>query len=377
MKKTTVDWGRYRAQFPITKRAIYFNHAAVSPLSVPVVEAMSSLIEGFYKEGILCEERVFARVEQVRRAVARLVGASVPEIAFAKNTTQGVLMAAHGIRWRRGDNVVMPGIEFPANVYPWLSLEKQGVRVKMVRPIDGRITVEMIERACTPRTRAVTISSVQFSNGFRADLEALGELCRGRGIYLHVDGIQSLGMLRCNVRRLKIDFLSAGGHKWLLGPTGSAFFYCRRDLIDELDVWNPGWLGVVNARAYLDYDATYRSDAKRWEEGSLNLYGIAGLGATVERFLEIGMANVERKILGLADRLDEGLRERGYRVTSPRGAGERSGIVCVNHERMDVGKLYQRLCDRGVVASLREGAVRFAPHFYNTEEEVERVLAML
>ena len=227
------------------------------------------------------------------------------------------------------------------------------------------------------RTRAVTISSVQYSNGFRADLETLGTFCREREIYLHVDGIQSLGMLRCDARKLKIDFLSSGGHKWLLGPSGSGFFYCRRELIDELDVWNPGWLGVVNAREYLDYDATFRSDAKRWEEGSLNLYGISGLGATVERFLEIGMANVERKILGLSDRLETGLKEQGYRVTSPRASKERSGIICFNHERKDVEGIYRKLCDRGVVASLREGAIRFAPHFYNTEEEVERVLAML
>ena len=149
MRKTaSIDWSRYRAQFPITKRAIYFNHAAVSPLSVPVVNAMAEVIEGFFKEGILCEERVFARMDEVRGAIARLIGASKREIAFAKNTTQAVLMAAHGIHWKRGDNVVMPGIEFPANVYPWLSLEKKGVRVKMIAPVAGRITADMIERAC-------------------------------------------------------------------------------------------------------------------------------------------------------------------------------------------------------------------------------------
>ena len=372
-----VNWSRYRAQFPITKRAIYFNHAAVSPLSVPVVKAMEDVIEGFFKEGILCEERVFARMDKVRGAVARLIGARKEEVAFAKNTTQAVLMAAHGISWKRGDNVVMPSIEFPANVYPWLSLEKRGVRVKMVAPVAGRITPDMIERACTARTRAVTISSVQFSNGFRADLETLGAFCRERGIYFHVDGIQSLGMLRCDARKLKIDFLSAGGHKWLLGPSGSGFFYCRKELIDELEVWNPGWLGVVNARAYLDYDPTFRGDAKRWEEGSLNLYGISGLGATVERFLEIGMANVEKKILALSDLLEAGLRERGYEITSPRGSAERSGIICFNHGKKSVDAIYQELCEWGVVASLRQGAIRFAPHFYNTRQEVELVLAML
>ena len=376
-KRAAIDWSRYRAQFPVTKRAIYFNHAAVSPLSEPVARAMNDIAESFLKEGILCEERVFGRVDEVRGAIARFVGARKEEIAFAKNTTQAVLMAAHGIRWKRGDNLVMPSIEFPANVYPWLALEKRGVRVKMIAPRDGRITVDMIAGACTARTRAVTISSVQFSNGFRADVAALGSFCRDRGIYFHVDGIQSLGMLRCDVRTMKIDFLSAGGHKWLLGPTGSGFFYCRRELIGELDMWNPGWLGVVDARNYLHFDPTYRDDAKRWEEGSLNLYGISGLGATIERFLEIGMANVERRILGLTDLLEEGLRERGYRITSARGARERSGIICFDRPKEDAAEIYRKLCDGGVVASLREGAIRLAPHFYNDEGEVERVLDLL
>jgi cysteine desulfurase/selenocysteine lyase len=376
-RRGAIDWSIYRAQFPVTNRAIYFNHAAVSPLSAPVVRAMNEVTESFLREGILCEERVFAKVEEARTATARLVGARTEEIAFTKNTTQGVLAAAHGIRWKRGDNIVMPAVEFPANVYPWLALAKRGVRVRMVAPREGRVTVDMVAEACTARTRAVTISSVQFSNGFRADVDAMGDFCRDRRIYLHVDGIQSLGMLRCDVRRMKIDLLSAGGHKWLLGPTGSGFFYCRRELMSELDVWNPGWLGVVNARAYLDYDPTPRDDARRWEEGSLNLYGICGLGAAVERFLEIGMPNVERRILGLTDLLEKGLRGRGYRITSPRGARERSGIICFDRPGTDTDEIYRRLSDGGVVASLRHGAVRFAPHFYNTEDEVERALGLL
>jgi selenocysteine lyase/cysteine desulfurase len=251
------------------------------------------------------------------------------------------------------------------------------VRVIFVPPRDGRITAEMLERACTERTRCVTVSSVQFSNGYRIDLEALGRFCRERGIYLHVDAIQSLGMLACDVRASKIDFLSAGGHKWLLGPAGTGFFYCRKELLDELDVWNPGWLGVKNARSYLEYDPTPLPDARRYEEGSFNLYGIAGLGASIERFLEIGTANVEEKILGLTDLLEEGIRSRGYSIVSPRGKEERSGILCFLHPGQGTEELYAKLSAARVVASLREGAIRLAPHFYNEGEEVERLLDLL
>jgi selenocysteine lyase/cysteine desulfurase len=370
-------WERYRKEFPAAKRHIYFNHAAVSPLSTRVLAAMNAVAGGFFEKGILCEDDVFGTVDAARKSAARLVGARPGEIAFVKNTTQGVLIAANGIRWRRGDNVVMPSIEFPANAYPWIALEKRGVRTVLVPPRDGRIAAETLAGACTARTRCVTVSAVQFSTGYRVDLAALGSFCRSRGIYLHVDGIQSLGMLRCDVRGMKIDFLSAGAHKWLLGPVGTGFFYCREELLDELDIWNPGWLGVRNPRAYLDYDPTPRADAGRFEEGSLNVYGIAGLGSTIERFLEIGTARVEKKILGLSDLLEEGLLSRGFVVTSPRGRTERSGIICFRHRAGRTEKLFERLMAKRVVVSLREGAIRLSPHFYNTDGEVARVLDLL
>ncbi len=371
------NWERYRKEFPAAKRYVYFNHAAVSPLSTRVLAAMNAVERGFFEKGVLCEDAVFGMVDSARSGAARLVGARPAEIAFVKNTTQGVLLAANGIRWRRGDSVVMPSIEFPANAYPWIALEKRGVRAVLVPPRDGRVTAEMLAGACTARTRCVTVSAVQFSNGYRVDLESLGSFCRSRGIRLHVDGIQSLGMLRCDVRAMKIDFLSAGAHKWLLGPVGTGFFYCREELLDELDVWNPGWLGVQNPRAYLDYDPTPRADAGRFEEGSPNLYGIAGLGATIGRFLEIGPARVEKRILGLTDLLEKGLLSRGYIVTSPRRKRERSGIICFRHPTARTEKLFDALMKKRVVASLREGAIRLSPHFYNTEGEVERVLDLL
>jgi selenocysteine lyase/cysteine desulfurase len=376
-KYANIDWSRYRKEFPAAKRYIYFNHAAVSPLSTRVIEAMEAVSNGFRAQGVLCEKEIFARIEKARKSAARLIGARSGEIVFTKNTTQGVLLAAGGIRWRRGDNVVMPSIEFPANVFPWLGLENRGVRVVFVKPLEGRITAEMLAAACTARTRCVTVSSVQFSNGYRVDLAELGRFCRERGIYFHVDGIQSLGMLRCDVRKMGIDFLSTGGHKWLLGPVGTGFFYCRRELLDELDVPNPGWRGVKNAWAFFDHDPTPRPDAARFEEGTLNLYGIAGLGASIDRFLEIGMANVERRILALTDSLEEGLRARGYVIASPRGDGERSGILCFRHPKIKTESLYRRLGAARVVVSLRTGTIRLTPHFYNTEIEVERVLDLL
>ncbi len=218
-------WNDVRSEFSTSGDIAYFNHAAISPLSLTsrqALDGLSALLAG----GALAEEEIFGRVAQVRSAAAELTGAAADEIAFVKNTTHGVQIAAGGIRWKDGDNVVMPSIEFPANVYPWMGLWRRGVELRMVEPADGLVTAEMLAEVCDSRTRAVTVSQVQFSTGQRIDLDALGDFCRGRGIFLHVDAIQGLGALEIDVGRSKIDFLSAGGHKWMMGLPGVGIFFC-------------------------------------------------------------------------------------------------------------------------------------------------------
>jgi selenocysteine lyase/cysteine desulfurase len=285
-----------------------------------------------------------------------------------------VQIASGGIRWNEGDNVVMPSIEFPANVYPWMGLLRRGVELRMVEPDEGLVTVDMLADVCDASTKAVTVSWVQFSTGHRIDLDELGAFCRNKGIYLHVDAIQGLGALEIDVKRSKIDFLSAGGHKWMLALPGVGIFYCRKELYGEIDIWNPGWTGVVNPRDYLDYDFTYREEAERFEEGSPNLHGIFALGVSIDRILKLGPDTVESRILSLTGRLADGLRDRGFRLISPLGDGEKSGILCFNSETEKAQSIFERLQEAGVVCSLRENAVRLSPHMYNTEEECEHVL---
>lgn len=373
----TTDWKGYRDEFPVTERYLYMNHAAVSPLSARVARAIRDVSDGLMARGNLFGEELFARVEEIRDSAGRMIGVSPGEIAFTRNTTQGVLTAAMGIRWREGDNVVMPSIEFPANVYPWMGLARFGVGVKLIEPREGRVTAGMLADACDDRTRLVTASLVQFSNGYRIDVGELGRFCRGRDILLHIDAIQALGMIDVDLSRLEVDFLSAGAHKWLLSVPGIGIFYVRKELIPRLEIWNPGWTGVVDPENFLSYDPTYRLDARRYEEGSMNFHGIYALGASIERFLEIGMGEVERRIISLTDLLRAGLEERGCGITSPRGPAERSGIICFTHPRRGTEELLGRLEAHGAVVSAREGSIRVSPHFYNTEEEIERLCALV
>jgi len=227
------------------------------------------------------------------------------------------------------------------------------------------------------RTRVISISFVEFVTGYRNDLKRIGELCRDRDIIFVVDAIQGMGALGIDVKGCNVDILSSDAHKWLLGPEGIACFYCSRERLDDIENVNVGWMSVIDESNYLNYDLTQKPDARRFEEGSYNMLGIHALHAAVRMLTEIGIPNIERRILSLTDMLAQGLREKGYRLISPMGKGERSGILTFCSDRFSSGELVKMLFENGVVTAHRSGYVRVSPHFYNSEDEIRKLLDLL
>lgn len=368
----------YRRLFPITEEYAYLNHAATAPYSGPVARAMDDFVANRHRRGGLDSQKWEDRLEQVRGLVAQLIAADPEEIAFTSNTSHSLNIVASGIDWREGDNLIGAETEFPANVYPWLNLQRLGVEVRLAPARDNRILVEDIAALMDERTRLVALSFVEFATGFRNDLRAIGQLCRERGIYFCVDGIQGLGALDLKVTQSPIDFLATGGPKWLMGPIGVGFLYCRRALIEKLIPTRVGWWSVVDRDDYFRYDSPLRDDARRFEEGSLNFLGIHGLGASLELLLEIGIPRIEERVLSLTDYLIAGLQRRGYNITTPIASPqERSGIVCFNHPHHALDDLEQRLRKARVIISKRSQVIRVSPHFYNDETDIDQLLNAL
>jgi selenocysteine lyase/cysteine desulfurase len=369
---------KYRHLFPITEEYAYLNHASIAPYSVPVAKAMDDFIARRHRRGWLDAQKWEDRLEEVRGLIAQLIVADPEEITFVSNTSHGLNIVASSIDWREGDNLIGAETEFPANVYPWLNLQRLGVEVRLAPARDNRILVEDIAALMDGRTRLVALSFVEFATGFRNDLRAIGQLCRERAIYFCVDGIQGLGALDLKVTQSSIDFLAAGGPKWLMGPIGAGFLYCRRALIEKLTPTRVGWWSVVDRDDFFRYDSPLRDDARRFEEGSLNFLGIHGLGASLELLLEVGIPRIEERVLGLTDYLIAGLQERGYHITTPVASPkERSGIVCFNHPHHALDDLEQRLRKARVIICKRGQAIRVSPHFYNDETDIDQLLDAL
>jgi selenocysteine lyase/cysteine desulfurase len=291
-------------------------------------------------------------------------------------------MIANGVDWREGDNVVTADCEFPANVVPWMRIKREfGVEVKMARERDCRLVTEEILNLIDDRTRVVALSFVEFGSGFRNDLAAIGRHCRERDVLFVVDAIQGLGALALDVEACAIDALSADAHKFLLGPEGVALFYVSRRAMEQVKPTVVGWLSVNNPEDYLNYDQPYAPSARRFEAGALNTAGVAGLGEAIELFLQIGLEKIESHLLDLGDYLCERLRERlmdrGYRVASSRRDGEKSAIICLRHEKYSAEELCHLLDDRRIITTPRLGRLRISPHFYNTREEIDRLIEAL
>ncbi len=373
------DWAGLRAEFPDMGEYTFLNHAASSPMPARVIRAMQEHLQRWpcYPSH---RADYAGRFQRARSAVAALVGATPEEMAFVQNTATGISMIAHGLPLRAGDEVLLTDMEYPANVYPWLSLEDKGVRARILPNRGGGLDVDMLRAAVTDRTRVVTVSSVQFLSGYRADLQAIGAFCHERHIYFVVDAIQSLGVIPMDVKAWHVDCLASGGWKWLMGPLGQALLFCRRELIPEMRPIVSGAEGVINEGHYLQYDPRPVDDANRFHAGDENSLGIVGLGAAVQMLLELDIARIERRILELTQYLIEGLRSRGYPVYSAVEPERRSGIV--TFWSPDVDALFARLGAAKVVVACRDDAsgkkyIRVSPHAYNTTEDIGRLLEVL
>ena len=365
-----------RAAMPIVERYCFLNHAAVAPICA----AAAAEIERFAREArdhAYLTGHWYRRAEETRALAAALIQASPEEVAFVKNTSEGIAFVANGLAWRPGDEVISTAVEYPANVYPWMDLQKRcGVRHIMVPERNGRIDPEEIIAAITPRTRLASLSHVEYASGFRHDLAKISAACRAKGALFCVDAIQTCGALPVNVRAMGIDFLSADGHKWLLGPEGCGIFYCRKELLGALQP-EIGWMNVVNSSDYANYDFTLRPDARRFECGSYNIPGVLALGAAIKLLLDVGIELVWARVLALTDQLCEMLAAKEYAVFSSRRAGEQSAIVSFTHPRHDLNKIVVDLEKQDIIVALRGGRLRASPHFYNTEDDLHRLVDAL
>ncbi len=368
-----VDFQALRAEFPTTRKWAYLNIANKAPLPRAAEEAASAFFRDI-RENAGAEAFSNGRVEAARESLARLLGVPSATLAFIKNTSEGLNIAAQALDLRAGENVLLTDKEHLNQIYAWRHLEARGVEVRWVRARGGRLPVEAFTGQMDAKTRAAALSYVTYGNGCRVDLPALCAACRERGIVSVVDGIQALGALAAPIPALGADIMVTGAHKGLLGLNGSGILYCREELIPRL---RPPFVArsSMTAEAVSRAEAGLAPDARRFEYGNPNYLGLWVLRASADFLAGIGLDRIEERIRALTTQLMEMLEERRLDCLTPRPWEERAGIVSIAVP--DPEGTVARLRREGIVAGAKDGALRVSVHFYNSEEDLTRLVRAL
>jgi cysteine desulfurase / selenocysteine lyase len=366
--------GEARKQFPHTwTDKIYFNHGAISPIPFCVREAVGKYLEKRSLSDIECFPWAPKMAFETKKLIASRLGTSPTRIAYVLNTADGLNVLASGLVWEKGDRILLYKYEYPTNVYPFLIRKRDGVEIDLYDAPDHRITADVIKEHLTPDTKLLSLSMVQFSTGYQADIEAIGKLCKERGIIFSLDAIQAFPYMSFDIEKWNVDFISVGGHKWLMTPEGVGFIYVSEHMQDLI---RQSWMGstsVKNPFDHFNYDIErVRPDASRYENGTLNYPGIVALKASLEFQQEFGFDEVQKQTLFLTSRLAELFSARGANVISPQGKNETSGIIAVEIENAD--EVWKKLTAKDIHVAVRRGFLRMSPYFYNTEEEVKKVV---
>ncbi|MEM3770241.1 MAG: aminotransferase class V-fold PLP-dependent enzyme [Candidatus Bathyarchaeia archaeon] len=362
-----------RELFPIVKNKIFLNHAAQSPLPKPVADAVKKCVENFsFFGGVSTSEW-----DDCGKALfARLIGAKLEEIALVENTSVGLNVAANVLEYPPGSKVVTTDLEYPSVVYPWLK-RSLGVKIRYVKNVSGKIPLEDFEKAVDDSTVAVTVSHVEYVNGFRNDLKVLSQIAHEHGAYLIVDAIQSAGVIPIDVKREGVDFLTTACYKWLLSPPGAAYLYVRKDLVENFEPPYIGWASVkqeiFETVDFWDIWSLRLSEtASRFEVGTPSFLSFVGAAEAIKMLLCFGIENIEKRVLKLTDHLIEAVKASGLELQTPEEPKHRSGIVNFKIDRPK--EVVEQLRRMGIVVSARANGIRVSPHFYNTEEEIDKLI---
>lgn len=373
MNAPAADWSLLRAEFPTLERWTYLDVARKAPAPRCQERALQEYTRDIYEEAG-AGAWAAPQVAETRAALARLLGAKPAEIAFTKNTTEGLNIAAHAFELSAGDNVVLTDVEHPANVWVWKHWEAKGVEIRYVRNREGRLPLKAFVEEMDARTRVVSTAYVTYGNGYRVNLPELGRVCRERGVRLVADGVQAVGILAAPLNALGADLVAIGGHKGLFGLTGSGIVYCREELVDTIRtpfVKAPAAPAMVRAHVNSQFD--YVRTAHRFEGGNPNFLGVRVLRAGAELLESIGLVRIEERVRGLTASCLRMLKSAGLETTTPHNWEERAQIV--NVLVADAAGVMERLREKHrVVVNVKDGAIRLSMSFFNNETDLEKTI---
>ncbi len=381
-KRLAEAFGNVRKLFPATsgERPItYFNYAGTGPININSRKKMDWYYDECYFHNRDTDNPAFKELEFIRKTGAKFVGANEDEIGFGFNTGFGLNLAAFGLRLKEGDEVLLSDVEFPSNVYPWTELQNRGIKIKFIESTNRFFDIEKFKKSITANTRVLSLSFVQFFNGYKNDLKQIGEICRESDIYFVVDAIQGCGAEPIDVRECQIDILAAGAQKWLLSPLGCGFFFVRKEIQNELLRPFASWLAVdwqMNFTDMFNYHKPPFDSARKYELGTYPYGHVFAMAESFRIIDSLGIENIQAHNHELIDILIDYLQsDSRYRITSNLAQEHRSSILTFTCD--NAPELHRSLLKQGIICTIREGSIRIAVHLPNNSDDIKTLITAL
>ena len=374
-----IELRKYRKEFPFIRKVTFLNHASFGPIPSRALRSTYEYYDALtLKKVVDMDKLTFDRLDRIRNYLAKMLKAKPSEIGLVPNTSYALNVAINGLEWKRGDKVLLSDVEFPANVYPWLNLKRKGVEIKFIRSRNGSFDIDNLLKTIDSRCRVLSLGYVQFFNGFKNDLETIGKICQEKDIFLVVDGIQGVGCVDLDVKKAKIDFLACGGQKWLLSSLGTGFFYLSENAKRKIEPAFFGWMGVdwkLNFSDLLRYNLSPFQSSRKFEIGTYPFSTLWTMCSSLELLSEIGTKAIEKQVLKLLELLLEYLNDSPYQLKSSLDPLHRSGIISFSGK--NTARLFQILSRKKILVSFRENSIRVSPHFYNSPEDMQKLIQVL
>lgn len=368
-----------RSLFAALKQFAYLNSAAVSPLPSTAIGAVNEQLNDVAMYGSSHYLTWIETKTRARALLAEMIHVQPEQIAFTRNTSDGFAAIANGLTWQKGDNIVSFAREFPANYYPWRRIrDEYGVELRLCAEREGRIDQDELIGMIDSNTKVVAISSVQFGSGFRADLERIGRAAKAADALFCVDLIQGLGAHGYDLPAQFVDAASGAAHKWLCSPEGCGYMYLSDRAFERVKPTLTGWISVETPWDFEDREQPYKPNALAWESGTGTSSLFYGMEQSLKVLNDAGLDKIESYLDGLTDSLCDALAGKDYDIISSRRPGEKSAIVCVKHRGgMDSNDIFKKLEEQNVIVSARGDRLRIAPHFYNDQSDIDRLIDAL
>ncbi len=368
-----------RSLFTATEKYAYLNSAAVSPVPTIAVEAVKWQLNDVAQHGTAHFNEWVATKDRARSIIAEMLKVRSEQVAFLRNTSDGVASIANGLTWAKGDNIVSYEREFPANFYAWRRIRDEfGVDLRLCPERNGRIDLDEFTSLIDSNTKVVAISAIQFASGFKADLERIGRAARAVDALFCVDIIQGLGAMPFDLPAQFVDAACGASHKWLCSPEGCGMIYLSDRARERVKPTLVGWISVETPWDFEDRTQSFKPTALAWETGTGPASLFYGLEQSAKLLHETGAQNIQKHLEQLSDHLCDSLGGKNYNIISSRANGEKSAIVCIKHrDRIPANKIAAELEANNIIVSPRGDRVRIAPHFFNNVEDIERLIEAL